>query len=199
MLTGGGTHTDGTPRPFRESLWGTPGLVDALCRIGENGSAQARVFAGMCLKEMLKGACPWRLYWSTSTRWSRSLPLAMGALKFPSLAGMGYKRARELIEMPGFPPCINSMLCSPLEEERLSGTLILGELIGEGGEVTACMLAYTSDAMAGMLAWIRYVQGAPPYSNIRPPCCLPRSSSPLSLSPDPSLPPLSKQSVDIHI
>lgn len=62
VLTGGCTHTDGTPRPFREALWGTPGLADALCRIGENGSAQARVFAGMCLKELLKGACPWRQY-----------------------------------------------------------------------------------------------------------------------------------------
>jgi hypothetical protein len=54
---------------------------------------------------------------------------------------MGSKRARELIQMPSFPPCINSMLCSPLEEERLSGTLILGELIGEGGEVNACARA----------------------------------------------------------
>jgi hypothetical protein len=121
-----------------------------------------------CLKVLAPGASI-----STPMHWSSSLPLAMGALTFPSLAGMGYKRARELIEMPGFPPCINSMLCSPLEEERLSGALILGELIGEGGEVTACMLAYTSEPMAGMLAKIRYMQDAPPYSiYARLPACI---------------------------
>jgi len=102
-----------------------------------------------CLKVLAPGAS---IRVRPHTDWSGSLPLAMGALTFPSLAGMGFKCARELIEMPGFPPCINSMLCSPLEEERLRGALILGELIGEGGEVTACMLAYTSEPMAGMLA-----------------------------------------------
>ncbi len=73
--------------------------------------------------------------------------------------------------MPGFPPCINSMLCSPLEEERLSGTLILGELIGEGGEVTSCMLAYTSEPMAGVLASMRF-PAVFEYTPARPPASL---------------------------
>ena len=58
LLTAWGACPDGTPRPLREAVLVTPGLANALCRIGENGSAQAGVFAGMCLKELLKGARP---------------------------------------------------------------------------------------------------------------------------------------------
>ena len=83
----------------REIVYVTPGLVSAFCRLGESGSAQARVFAGICLQKLLKRG--------------------------------GGARAASLISLASFSPCINSMLCSPLPEERLSGTLILSELISQ--------------------------------------------------------------------
>jgi len=46
---------DNSSRRLRKIVLATPGLVSGLCTLGENGSAQARVFAGMCLKEILKG------------------------------------------------------------------------------------------------------------------------------------------------
>ena len=63
------------------------------------------------------------------------------------LKGMGKKNASALISLESFPPCINSMLCSPLEEERLSGSLVLAELIGEGGE-GAVHLIFSTCAVA---------------------------------------------------
>ena len=111
---------DKASRALRASVLGTPGLVDNLCCLAENGSAQARVFAGMCLRELH--------------------------------VGMGLDRALALISMPSFPPCINSMLCSPIKEEQLSGTLILAELIGEGGErAVNCIFGACAVAMASLL------------------------------------------------
>ena len=46
---------DGAPRRHRACVLDTPAMLNGLCCLGENGSAQARVFAGMCLKELLKG------------------------------------------------------------------------------------------------------------------------------------------------
>jgi len=105
----------------REIVYATPGLVSAFCRLGESGSAQARVFAGMCLQQLLKGG--------------------------------GGTRAASMISLPSFSPCINSMLCSPLPEERLSGTLILSELISQGEEEAVKLIFRTcAVAVASLLA-----------------------------------------------
>ena len=100
---------------IRELVHTTPGLISGLCRLGESGSAQARIFAGICLQQTLKAGGAWR--------------------------------AESLIGLTNFPPCINSLLCSPVQEERLSGTLILAELIQQGGE-EAVQLIFGNCAVA---------------------------------------------------
>lgn len=112
---------DNASEQMRELVQATPRLVGGLCRLGESGSAQARVFAGMCIQQLLKAG--------------------------------GAKRAESLIGLANFPPCINSMLCSPMQEERLSGTLILAELIHQGGEdAVQRIFSYCAVAVASLLA-----------------------------------------------